>query len=115
MSADPSFNAILPSSWSIRSTVDLFPPGGGMPQIVTNPQSGAIYEVVIKSGRIHEVIACPADFDAFNAVKDIPGKMYSRVYNTSFIENYQPGFEITLETVCTERFGTLICKAEHCF
>tara|TARA_R100001510_G_scaffold3144_1_gene2411 strand:+ start:1894 stop:3195 length:1302 start_codon:yes stop_codon:yes gene_type:complete len=79
-----------------ENTVEQFPPGGGMATIVTNPQSGAIYEVVIKSGRIHEVIACPADFDAFNAVKDIPGKMYSRVYNTSFIENYQPGFEEAL-------------------
>ncbi len=73
-----------------ENVVDQFPPNGGQPQIVTNAQTGMVYEVVIKSGRVHEVVICPADFDAFNAAKDIPGKMYSRVYFDAEIEDYTP-------------------------
>ena len=74
-----------------------FGPNG--PEIVTTPQAGMVYEVVIKSGRVHEVVICPADFDAFNAAKDIPGKMYSRVYRDSDIENYNPNDEMCLHHV----------------
>ena len=64
---------------------------------VTNPQNGMIYEVVIKSGRIHDVSICEADFDVFNAVKDVPGKAYSR-YKRSVIAQY-PSYSVNMETV----------------
>jgi len=75
-----------------ENDVVIWGPNG--PEITTTPQAGMVYEVVIKSGRVHEVVICPADFDAFNAAKDIPGKMYSRVYSDSDIENYNPNDEM---------------------
>jgi hypothetical protein len=38
-------------------------------------QSGLVYKVIIKGGRIVRTVACPVDFEAPNAVKDIPGKI----------------------------------------
>ncbi len=67
------------------------------PTTVTNAQAGMLYLVTIKSGRIHDVAICPADFDASNAVKDIPGKLYSP-YKVSVIES---GVMVPLETVAS--------------
>tara|TARA_R100001591_G_scaffold63405_1_gene73152 strand:- start:797 stop:2395 length:1599 start_codon:yes stop_codon:yes gene_type:complete len=38
-------------------------------------QVGQVYKVIIKGGRIVRTVACPVDFEAPNAVKDIPGKI----------------------------------------
>jgi hypothetical protein len=73
-----------------------FAPGAG-PITISNPQQGMVYEVIIKSGRIHDVSICEADFDVFNAVKDVPGKAFSR-YKRDVIAQY-PNYAVNQSTV----------------
>lgn len=73
-----------------------FAPGAG-PITISNPQQGMVYEVIIKSGRIHDVSICEADFDVFNAVKDVPGKAFSR-YKRGVIAQY-PNYAVNQSTV----------------
>ena len=47
--------------------------GGGPPSNVTVDQTGDIYRVTLKDGKICKVEICPADFEADNAVSDIDG------------------------------------------
>ena len=47
--------------------------GGGPPSNVTVDQTGSVYRVTLKDGKIFKVEICPADFLADDAVNDIDG------------------------------------------